>query len=78
MKTLTEEHNAPFLMVYGETNSGKTTSIVRTAPEPILFITSEGDTLKSVAVCDALEEKVDIKVVAKEIIGFWARLNRIQ
>ena len=60
MLTLTEDHNAPFCLLYGETNRGKTTSIVRTAPQPIYFISAEGDALKSVAVCNSLGENVDI------------------
>ncbi len=67
MQELTEEHNAPFLMVYGDTNDGKSTSIIRTVPKPIYCISTEGDALKSVAVCKALGEKmevgVDIKIV---------------
>ncbi len=63
MKTLTEDHNAPFVLVYGETNSGKTTSIIRTAPQPILCISAEGDALKSVAVCKDKGEDVEVKVV---------------
>jgi hypothetical protein len=66
MKELKEEHNAPFVLVYGETNSGKTTSIVRTAPGPVLFITVEGDALKSVAVCKKHGEDPEIKVVAPD------------
>ncbi len=66
MKELKEEHNAPFLLAYGETNSGKTTSIVRTAPGPVLYITVEGDALKSVAVCKKLGEEVDIKVLTPD------------
>jgi hypothetical protein len=66
MKELTEDHNAPFVLIYGDTNSGKTTSIVRTAPGPILFISAEKDALKSIAVCEAHGEKIDIKVVYPE------------
>jgi hypothetical protein len=50
-------------MVYGETNSGKTTSIIRTAPNPILYISAEGDAMKGVAVARAYNESVDIDVV---------------
>lgn len=60
MLELTEDHNAPFLLVYGDTNSGKTTSIIRTAPQPIYCISAEGDALKSVAVCNEKGETVDI------------------
>ncbi len=63
MKTLTEDHNAPFVLIYGDTNSGKTTSIIRTAPQPIYCISAEGDALKSVAVCKDKGEEVDIRVV---------------
>jgi hypothetical protein len=63
MQTLTEDHNAPFLLVYGDTNSGKTTSIIRTAPQPIYCISAEGDALKSVAVCKEKGEDIDITVV---------------
>ncbi len=63
MKRLTEEHNAPFVLIYGETNSGKTTSIIRTAPGPVLYISAEGDALKSVAVAESLGEKVNIDAV---------------
>lgn len=60
MLDLTEEHNAPFCLFYGETNGGKTTSIIRTAIQPIYCISAEGDALKSVAVCKALGEDIDI------------------
>ncbi|MEE9355210.1 MAG: hypothetical protein V3U75_06440 [Methylococcaceae bacterium] len=60
MLDLTEEHNAPFCLFYGETNGGKTTSIIRTAPQPIYCISAEGDALKSVAVCRNLGETIDI------------------
>ena len=63
MQTLTEDHNAPFCLIYGDTNSGKTTSIIRTAPQPIYCISAEGDALKSVAVCKAEGEEIDITVV---------------
>ncbi len=63
MKELKEEHNAPFMLIYGETNSGKTTSIILTAPGPILCITPEGDALKSVAVARKAGIDVDIKAV---------------
>lgn len=63
MLELTEEHNAPFCLFYGDTNSGKTTSIIRTAPQPIYCISAEGDALKSVAVCKALG--LDINITAK-------------
>ncbi len=66
MKTLREDHNAPFLLVYGETNSGKTTSVIRTAPQPILCISVEGDVLKSMAVCVDLKEEVEVKAVMPE------------
>ncbi len=66
MKVLTEEHNAPFVLIYGETNSGKTTSIIRTAPNPILCISAEGDALKSVAVVENEGETVDVKVLLPE------------
>lgn len=60
MLELTEEHNAPFCLFYGETNGGKTTSIIRTAPQPIYCISAEGDALKSLAVCKALGEDIDM------------------
>jgi hypothetical protein len=60
MLELTEDHNAPFCLFYGDTNSGKTTSIIRTAPQPIYCISAEGDALKSVAVCKALGLDIDI------------------
>ena len=63
MQTLTEDHNAPFCLFYGDTNSGKSTSIIRTAPQPIYCISAEGDALKSVAVCRDKGEEIDIKVV---------------
>ena len=66
MLTLTEDHNAPFALFYGDTNSGKTTSIIRTAPQPIYCISAEGDALKSVAVCKDKGEEVDITVVMPE------------
>ncbi len=66
MKTLTEDHNAPFVLIYGDTNSGKTTSIIRTAPQPIYCISAEGDALKSKAVCKAHGEEIDIRVVMPE------------
>ena len=66
MKTIKREHNAPFLLVYGDTNSGKTTSIVRTAPGSILYISAEGDAWKSVDVCEAFKEKIDIEIVQPE------------
>jgi len=66
MLELTEDHNAPFVLVYGETNSGKTTSIIRTAPQPIYCISAEGDALKAVAVCNDKGETIDIKTVMPE------------
>ena len=66
MLELTEEHNAPFCLIYGDTNSGKTTSIIRTAPQPIYCISVEGDALKSVAVCNDKGEEVNIKSVMPE------------
>ena len=63
MRELTEDHNAPFALFYGETNSGKTTSIIGTAPQPIYCISVEGDALKSVAVWKAKGKDIDIKVV---------------
>jgi len=66
MLELTEDHNAPFCLFYGETNGGKTTSIIRTAPQPIYCISAEGDALKAVAVCRDKGETVDIKVVMPE------------
>ncbi len=66
MLELTEDHNAPFCLFYGETNKGKTTSIIRTAPQPIYCISVEGDALKSVAVCNDKGEEVNIKVVIPE------------
>ena len=66
MIELTEDHNAPFCLFYGDTNSGKTTSIIRTAKQPIYCISAEGDALKSVAVCRDKGETVDIKVVMPE------------
>jgi hypothetical protein len=53
-------------MIYGETNSGKTTSLVRSSPGPILFISAEGDVLKSKAVCDALGVDVELEPLMPE------------
>lgn len=70
MLKLTEEHNAPFALFYGDTNSGKTASIIRTAMKPIYCISAEGDALKAVAVCVAKGEQmrigIDINVVMPE------------
>lgn len=70
MLMLTEEHNAPFALIYGDTNSGKTASIIRTAKKPIYCISAEGDALKAVAVCVEKGEQmrigVDINVVMPE------------
>jgi hypothetical protein len=78
LRELKEDHNAPFALFYGDTNSGKTTSIIRSAPGPILFISVEQDALKSVAVCKALNEAIDIKVVCPESHeDLMAYLNKI-
>lgn len=78
MKTLTEDHNAPFLLAYGETNDGKTTSIIGTAPQPIYCISVEGDALKSVAVWKKLGKKIDIKtVIPDDHEDLMATLNRM-
>lgn len=78
MLDLTEEHNAPFCLFYGETNGGKTTSIIRTAIQPIYCISAEGDALKSVAVCKALGEDIDITAKMPESHeDVMATLNRM-
>jgi len=66
MKQIQQENNAPFILIYGDTNSGKTTSIVLTAPQPINYISVEGDVLKSVAVAKALGIEVDINPLIPE------------
>jgi hypothetical protein len=52
MQLIKRENSAPFILIYGDTNSGKTTSIVLTAPEPILCISVEGDVWLAVDVAD--------------------------
>lgn len=62
MKQVKRENTAPFLLVYGDTNSGKSCSIARSSPQPIHFIDPEGDTWKAVDAIEALGETVDIHV----------------
>lgn len=62
MESIKRENNAPFMLIYSPTNCGKTTSIVRTAPQPIHCISPEGDTWKSVDAIEALGETVDIHI----------------
>ena len=69
MELIKRENNAPFIMVFGETNSGKSCSIVLTAPQPIMYISVENDVWKSVDVADQQfkdgirDKKVDITAV---------------
>ena len=62
MQKIKRENNAPFILIYGETNSGKSTSIMRTAPGSILYISVEGDAWKSVDVVEAFGEKVEVEI----------------
>ncbi len=66
MKELTRKENAPFALIYSECGVGKTTSIIRTAPQPTYYISCEADAYKSIDVCEAEGEKIDIKVVMPE------------
>lgn len=66
MQKIKREDNAPFVMVYGETNSGKSASTILTAPQPITYISVEGDAWKSVDVADKLGIKIDINVIKPE------------
>ena len=63
MKLIKREDNAPFLLIYGDTNSGKTTSSILTAPQPITCIRVEADAWKSVDVADKLGKKIDINIL---------------
>lgn len=63
MQEIKREDNAPFLMIYGDTNSGKTTSTILTAPQPITYISVDGDAWKSVDVADKLGKKIDIHII---------------
>jgi hypothetical protein len=60
MRKIKREDTAPFILIYGPTNIGKTTSIVRTAPQPIYYISVEGDVCKSIDVVEDHGESVDI------------------
>jgi len=66
MKQIKRENNAPFILIYGDTNSGKTTSIVLTAPGPINYISVENDVWKSVDVAEKLGIKPDINSIIPE------------
>lgn len=66
MQKIKREDNAPFVLIYGDTNSGKTTSIILTAPQPITCISVEGDAWKSVDVADKLGKKVDIDILCPD------------
>ena len=66
MQLINRKSNATFILIYGDTNSGKTSSIVLTAPEPILYISVEDDVWLAVDVADKQvkdglrDKKVDI------------------
>lgn len=72
MQLIKRENSAPFILIYGDTNSGKTTSIVLTAPGPILYISVEDDVWLAVDVADKQvkdglrEKKVDITPMIPE------------
>lgn len=66
MQELKKEDTAPFVLIYGDTNVGKTTSILRTVPQPIYCISTEMDAFKSVEVIENEGEKIKIKIVVPE------------
>ena len=67
MRPIKRENNAPFLLLYGPTNCGKTTSIVRSAPQPIHVISNEGDTWKSIDAIEAHGETIDISIITSSL-----------
>lgn len=66
MQQIKREHNAPFILIYGDTNSGKTTSIILTAPGPINYISVERDAWKSVDVGGKAGKEIDINIICPE------------
>ena len=62
MHPIKRENDAPFILIYGDTNSGKTASCIRTSLQPIHCISPEGDTWKAIDAIEALGETVDIHV----------------